>query len=316
MSRALCARRVLRRRRTAGPLPRRTLMSERPARHRPQHLIKMRKTIKSAATIEGIGLHKGKPARVTFLPAEGATGFRFVSALFKEPLPARLDKVAGTARGTNISDGKHTIYTVEHLLSAAAGLGLDDLDIEIDGEEPPAADGSALAFATALLKAGVQEKPGQEQKSLSLAGRLEMTKGDIRYSAAPALGVSFKLTYDYPHALVGKQVIDFVLTPEEYLVRVAPARTFGFSHEIEALKAAGLALGGSLENAIVIGEKEIMAKGGLRFADEFARHKLLDLIGDLALAGLPLRNVHIEAERPGHAGNVNFAKLLLEKATK
>jgi UDP-3-O-[3-hydroxymyristoyl] N-acetylglucosamine deacetylase len=274
----------------------------------------MRKTIIDAATIEGIGLHKGKPARVTFMPAEGFTGIRFISPFFTEPLPARLDKVTGTARGTNISDGKHTIYTVEHLLSAAAGLGIDDLDIEIDGEEPPAADGSALAFATALRKAGLREKPGQEQKTLSLAGRLEMEKGPIRYCAFPAIGVSFKLTYDYPHPLVPKQVIEFVLNPDEYLVRAAPARTFGFSHEIEALKAAGLALGGSLENAVVIGEKEILAKGGLRFTDEFARHKLLDLIGDLALTGLPLRNIHIEAERPGHAANVNFAKLLLEKA--
>jgi UDP-3-O-acyl N-acetylglucosamine deacetylase len=248
------------------------------------------------------------------MPAEGATGLRFISPAFAEPLPARLEKVTGTARGTNISDGKNTIYTVEHLLSAAAGLGIDDLDIEISGEEPPAADGSALPFATALFKAGLLEKPGQERRHLSLAGKLEMAKGDIRYSAEPGRGVSFKLTYDYPHALVGKQVIEFHLTPEEYLVRVAPARTFGFSHEIETLKAAGLALGGSLENAIVIGEKEIMAKGGLRFSDEFARHKLLDLIGDLALAGLPLKDIHIEAERPGHAANVNFAKLLLEKA--
>ena len=248
------------------------------------------------------------------MPAEGATGLRFISPAFAQPIPARLDKVAGTVRGTNISDGKNTIYTVEHLLSAAAGLGLDDLDIEITGEEPPAADGSALPFAAALHKAGLLEKPGQERRSLSIPGRLEMAKGDISYSAVPALGVSFKLTYDYPHALVGKQTIQFVLNPEEYLVRVAPARTFGFTHELEALKAAGLALGGSLENAIVIGEKEIMAKGGLRFADEFARHKLLDLIGDLALTGLPLKNIHIEAERPGHAANVNFAKLLSEKA--
>jgi UDP-3-O-acyl N-acetylglucosamine deacetylase len=276
----------------------------------------MRTTTKEAATIEGIGLHKGKPSRVTFLPATGATGYRFTGPLFKEPLPARLDKVSGTVRGTNITDGAATIYTVEHLLSAAAGLGIDDLDIEITGEEPPAADGSALPFATALRKAGLKEKPEQARPELTLDGKLEMSKDDIKYCAYPSPGVSFRLTYDYPHKLVGRQTIDFVLTPEEYLVRVAPARTFGFSHELEALKKAGLALGGSLENAVVIAENEVLAKGGLRFADEFARHKLLDLIGDLALAGLPLKNIRVEAERPGHAANVNFAKLLLEKAKK
>jgi UDP-3-O-[3-hydroxymyristoyl] N-acetylglucosamine deacetylase len=275
----------------------------------------MRTTIKSPATIEGIGLHKGKAARVTFLPAAGATGYRFLSPVFKKPLPALLANVAGTVRGTNLTDGENTIYTVEHLLSAAAGLGIDDLDIELIGEEPPAADGSALPFATALFKAGLAEKPEQERKTLSLVGQLEITKGDIRYLAKPlACGVSFRLTYNYPHKLVGEQTIDFILTPEEYLTRVAPARTFGFSHELEALKKSGLALGGSLDNAIVIGGDEIMAKGGLRYADEFARHKLLDLIGDLALAGLPLKDMHIEARRPGHAANVNFAKLLLEKA--
>lgn len=276
---------------------------------------RMRTTIKSPATIEGIGLHKGKPSRVTFLPAEGPTGLRFTGPLFKKPLPALLANVAGTVRGTNITDGENTLYTVEHLLSAAAGLGIDDLDIEINGEEPPAADGSALPFATALFKAGLAEKPDQERKTLSLGGQLEIAKGDIRYLATPVpSGVFFKLTYDYPHKLVGRQTVQFFLSPEEYLTRVAPARTFGFSHELEALKKAGLALGGSLENAVVIAEDEIMAKGGLRYCDEFARHKLLDLIGDLALAGLPLKNLSIEAQRPGHAANVNFAKLLLEKA--
>ena len=275
----------------------------------------MRTTIKTEATIEGIGLHKGKPSKVTFRPAAGATGYRFLSPLFAAPLPATLDRIAGTVRGTNISDGKNTVYTVEHLLSAAAGLGLDDLDIEITGEEPPACDGSALRFAEALHKAGLQEKPDQERRPLTLAGELVMQKDQIRFLARPMKDCVFiKLTYDYPHKLVGRQTIEFMLTPEEYLVRVAPARTFGFSHELEALKQAGLGLGGSLDNAVVIAEGEIHAKGGLRFADEFARHKLLDLIGDLALAGRPLKDLYIEAERPGHAANVNFAKLLLEKA--
>jgi UDP-3-O-acyl N-acetylglucosamine deacetylase len=277
----------------------------------------MRTTIKETATIEGIGLHKGKPSKVTFRPAAGPTGYRFLGPAFAEPVPASLDRIAGTARGTNISDGKNTIYTVEHLLSAAAGLGIDDLDIEISGEEPPACDGSALQFAAALHKAGRLEKPDQQTAPLTLDGELVMQKDQIRFLARPMKDCVFiKLTYDYPHKLVGRQTVEFVMTPEEYLVRVAPARTFGFTHELEALKKAGLALGGSLENAVVIAEGEVHAKGGLRFADEFARHKLLDLIGDLALAGRPLKDIYIEAERPGHAANVNFAKLLLEKAVK
>lgn len=275
----------------------------------------MRTTIKASTTIEGIGLHKGKPSKVVFRPAAGPTGYRFLGPAFAEPVPATLDRIAGTVRGTNISDGKSTIYTVEHLLSAAAGLGLDDLDIEITGEEPPACDGSALQFATALHKAGLMEKPDQQRRPLTLTGELVMQKDQIRFLARPMKDCVFiKLTYDYPHKLVGRQTVEFMLTPEEYLVRVAPARTFGFSHELEALKKAGLALGGSLDNAVVIAENEIHAKGGLRFADEFARHKLLDLIGDLALAGRPLKDIYIEAERPGHAANVNFAKLLMEKA--
>lgn len=276
----------------------------------------MRTTIRSSVTIEGSGLHKGKPAKVVFRPAEGPTGLRFLSPLFRGPLPAVLANVAGTVRGTNLTDGRNTVYTVEHLLSAAAGLGIDDLDIELTGEEPPAGDGSALPFASALYKAGMKDKPGQERKSLALGGRLEMKNGNVSYLAQPAVkGVFFKLTYDYPHQLVGKQTLEFALSPEEYLARVAPARTFGFSHELEALKKAGLALGGSLDNAVVVTGTEILAKGGLRFKDEFVRHKLLDLIGDLALTGSPLRDVYIEAERSGHAANVNFAKLLLEKAS-
>ncbi len=275
----------------------------------------MRTTIKEAATIEGIGLHRGTPSKVTFRPAEGPTGYRFLGPAFGAPVPASLNRIAGTARGTNITDGKSTLYTVEHLLSAAAGLGIDDLDIEISGEEPPACDGSALQFATALHKAGVLEKPGQERRPLTIGGELVMQKDQVRFLARPMKGcVLIRLTYDYPHKLVGRQTVEFMMTPEEYLVRVAPARTFGFTHELEALKKAGLALGGSLDNAVVIDDDRVLAKGGLRFADEFARHKLLDLIGDLALAGRPLKDIYIEAERPGHAANVNFARLLLEKA--
>jgi len=232
-------------------------------------------------------------------------------------VPARLDLVAGTARGTNIGAGGKTIYTVEHLLSAAAGLGLDDLDIELSGEEPPAMDGSALPYAQALAAAGIEGKSGQNRSHSRLDALTEFSKGDTSYRATPGpAGITFKLVYDYPHRLVGRQALELRLTPETYLKEIAPARTFGFEHELAALKDAGLALGGSLENAIIITEETILAKNGLRFPDEFARHKLLDLIGDLALTGLCLDGILIEAHRPGHAGNVNFAKLLIKNSTE
>ena len=166
----------------------------------------------------------------------------------------------------------------------------------------------------ALLEAGPVEKPGTKRSYARLAGPVEFSKDGARYRAAPlACGASFRLIYDYPHRLVGRQEVKFCLSPEVYLREIAPARTFAFSHEIKALKTAGLALGGSLENAVLIDENKIMARNGLRFPDEFARHKMLDLIGDLSLTGLFFEGLSVEAERPGHAGNVNFAKLLMEK---
>ena len=275
----------------------------------------LRTTIKNKISLEGVGLHKGTPSKVIFLPAGAATGIRFISPLFSGPIAARLENVTGTARGTNIGDGKTTIYTVEHLLSAAAGLGIDDLDIEISGCEPPAMDGSALPYAKALLQAGLAKKPGTDRPRACLRAPVEFSKDGTRYRASPAAaGAFFRLVYEHPHRLVGRQQVEFSLSPETYLREIAPARTFAFKHEIEALKAAGLALGGSLENAVVIDDREILALNGLLFPDEFALHKLLDLIGDLSLAGLRFEGIRIEAERPGHAGNVNFAKLLLPGA--
>jgi len=271
-----------------------------------------RRTIKENVTLEGIGLHTGSPARVTFKPAAGPTGLRFTGPGFAAPVKACLEAVSGTVRGTNITDGKKVLHTVEHMLSAASALGIDDLDIEISGEEPPAADGSALPFAQALVKAGFADKPGDPDVR-RLARPVEYVNGATILRAVPAAqGLTIALTYEYPHAQVGRQTIELAINPESYLKEVAPARTFGFSHELEALKKAGLARGGSLDNAIVITETEIMAKDGLRFPDELVRHKLLDLLGDLALAGFRLEGARIEAVRPGHAANVNFARLLTD----
>ena len=267
--------------------------------------------------MSGIGLHKGRPSAVTFLPAPGPTGIRFFKPDLTGPIKASLETIATTARGTNLSDGARIIYTVEHILSACAGLGIDDLDILLDGEEPPAADGSALPFAKLLQNAGLFEKQGQARTLLKLPERVEYFSEKAVYRAAPAESPFFTVTFSHPHPLIGEQTIEFAMTPENYMREVAPARTFGFKSEIAQLKAAGLALGGSLENAVIIDDTAFLsAEGALRFPDELVRHKLLDLIGDLALTGLAFDKVRIEASFTGHKNNVNFAKMLTEKGLK
>lgn len=273
-----------------------------------------RKTIKNKTALEGVGLHKGRPSKAVFLPAPGPTGIRFLKPDLSSPVDASASNVTGTARGTSISGGGRTIYTVEHILSACAGLGIDDLDVALDGEEPPALDGSALPFAAALKAAGPAEKPGQEKAVLKLAGAVEYRSGEAYYWACRSNRPGFKLTFSNPHKFVGTQVFAIELTPEKYLSEVAPARTFGFKYEIERLRAAGLGLGGSLANAVIIDDDAVLsAEGSLRFPDEFVRHKLLDLLGDLKLTGLDFGAVSVEAVFTGHKANVNFAKLLLER---
>ena len=274
------------------------------------------------AVMAGTGLHKGKHSTITFFPAEGPTGIRFFPVsggkpAFTGPIKASLENIAATLRGTNLSDGLRMIYTVEHIMSACAGTGIDDLDIALDGEEPPAADGSALPFAQALAAAGLKEKPAQERHLLNLRESVEYAFEKTFYRAEPSDRPFFKITFAHSHPLIGAQTFEFAMTPESYMREVAPARTFGFRSEIAQLKAAGLALGGSLENAVIIDDNAFLsAEGALRFPDEFARHKLLDLIGDLALTGLGLDKIRVEAAYTGHKSNVNFAKMLVDHNAK
>ncbi len=286
----------------------------------------MRRTLSEKTEMTGVGLHKGRPSSIAFLPAAGATGIRFLPALQPGapasgktpagtgPIEASLANIAATVRGTNLSAGSGMIYTVEHILSACAGLGIDDLDIAMDGEEPPACDGSALPFAKALINAGIAEKPQQQRRPLLLDQPLEYVFEKASYKASPSDSLFFKMTFTHPHPLIGEQTVALALTPASYLAEVAPARTFGFKHEVAGLRAAGLALGGSLENSVIIDDNAFLsAEGRLRFPDELARHKLLDLIGDLALTGLALDNLRVEASYTSHKSNVNFAKMLMEK---
>jgi UDP-3-O-acyl N-acetylglucosamine deacetylase len=232
-------------------------------------------------------------------------------------IPARLDFVVTTVRGTNLGLGEARVHTVEHVLSACTGLGVDNVDVLVSAGEPPIMDGSALPFAQALLSAGLHRYPDHPQRWLHLDSEVTYVDGSARYRAVPAKGFEIKTVLIHEHPMMPKMELSLRLSPETYLSEIAPARTFCFEHEIAYLKSQGLAQGGSLENAIVIGsDKYHTTAEGLRFPDEFVRHKTLDLIGDLTLLGRPIFQMRIEAECLGHAHNVAFAKRLKEAAIR
>lgn len=276
----------------------------------------MRKTINRPISVEGTGLHKGMPVRITFIPAEISTGIRFIRTNLSEQVTinASVENVRTTERGTNIGNGKEVIYTVEHVLSACAGLDIDDLDVELNECEPPAMDGSALSFAEAVLKAGIKIKNDSGKNFLTCEKEFKAESGNAEYHVKPYNGVFVRMIYKNEHKLVGTQIAEFEWTPENYVSQIAPARTFGYMDEVEQLKAKGLALGGSLQNAVVIDKDGFLtSSGSLRFDNEFARHKLLDLLGDLKLAGMSLKNIRIEAVSTSHRTNIDFVRLLQQR---
>ncbi|MBI4052185.1 MAG: UDP-3-O-[3-hydroxymyristoyl] N-acetylglucosamine deacetylase, partial [Elusimicrobia bacterium] len=276
-------------------------------------------TILEEVALEGVGLHTGGKVHLTFRPSLANAGIRFFRTdIAGHPaIPARVEFVSTTLRGTTLELHGVKIYTVEHLLSAAAGLGVDNLDVLLDAAEPPAMDGSSLAFAQALLKAGIQELAENPKRQLRIPEETCYSSGDSSYRAIPWQRFEISVTYQYDHPLVGKQSFELVPSPEIYLSEVAGARTFCFEEEVEQIKKQGLGRGGSLENTVVIGKDKVhSSSGGLRFPNEPVRHKVLDMMGDLALMSRCLNTVRIEAIRPGHLHNIQFAKILSHAARK
>ncbi len=276
-------------------------------------------TIKTEIELEGVGLHTGNKSKITFRPAPANTGIRFFrSDLPGIPMiPARLGFVVTTVRGTNLGLGDAKVHTVEHVLSACTGLGIDNLDILTTANEPPIMDGSALPFVEALLRAGLVELDAPK-RWLHLPHEVTyQAKDGAKYRAVPSDKFEVVATLIHDHPMMPKMSLSMSVDRDSYLAEVARARTFCFEHEVAYLKSQGLAQGGSLENAIVVGKDQFHTNDeGLRYSDEFVRHKMLDLIGDLTLIGRPLFKMRIEAERLGHAHNVEFAKLLDEAARK
>jgi UDP-3-O-acyl N-acetylglucosamine deacetylase len=276
-------------------------------------------TIKNEISLEGIGLHTGSKSRLTFRPAPANTGIRFFRTdLPGSPMiPARLNFVVATVRGTNLGLGEAKVHTVEHVLSACTGVGIDNVDILVTANEPPIMDGSSLPFVEALLKAGMHYFPDAPKRWLQLPGEVVYRDGVAKYRAIPAENFEIKATLIHDHPMMPKMTLEMKVDTGNYMDAVARARTFCFEHEVAFLKSQGLAQGGSLDNAIVIGQDKFHTnEGGLRYPDEFVRHKTLDLIGDLTLIGRPLFKMRIEAECIGHAHNIEFAKRLRDAALK
>lgn len=264
----------------------------------------MQKTIKKDIVIKGIGLHSGVDATMILRPAPADYGVVFVRADLDgdNVIPALYDRVADTRLCTVIAnaDGA-SVGTIEHIMSALRGCGVDNVRIEIDGPEVPIMDGSADPFVALIDETGltVQAMP---RRAIQILKTVEVRDGDKMVRISPANGFVFGGAIEYDHPLIGTQSYDMTLVNGNYRHDIATARTFGFKREVDMMRNAGLALGGSLDNAIVLTDESVMNADGLRFADEFIRHKLLDAIGDLYLAGGPILGAY-DGFKGGHDMN-------------
>lgn len=273
-------------------------------------------TVAGPGEMTGVGLHTGQPVRLRLLPAEVKSGIRFRRTDLPErtEIPALVGNVVDVDRGTTLGAEGAKVHTIEHLLSALAGARIDNVVVELDAAEPPAGDGSARPFLDVIRGAGVVEQDAPA-RVIELGGSVTVTDGQSRYVASPADLFEVSATIRFDHPLIGRQFASAEVEPESYAREIAGARTFGFVNEIESLRARGLAQGGSVENAVVLTEDGLYEGVDLRYADEFARHKVLDIVGDLALLGARLK-AHVVAQRPSHRGNVALAREILAEAEK
>lgn len=270
------------------------------------------KTIGRTISISGVGLHTGRKATITLRPAQENTGYLFVSRDADPPVEilATFDRVVDTILATTIGRDGFKISTVEHLIAAFRGMDLDNVIVEVDGGEVPIMDGSAAPFVYMIRKAGIVEQE-RLRKYIIVNKTVSFEEGDKFIKISPFQGFQIDFTIDFPHPAIGRQSLSFNFSPENFEKEIARARTFGFYKEVEFLKKKGLALGGSLENAVVVGNDGVINQEGLRMVDEFVRHKILDLIGDIALLGYPVLG-KIEAYKSGHDLNNKLCKELFE----
>jgi UDP-3-O-[3-hydroxymyristoyl] N-acetylglucosamine deacetylase len=273
--------------------------------------MKKRRTLASEWVIEGVGLHSGAPVRLRLRPAPPHSGIVFVRAdIGALRIPALIENAGPSFYATVLKKDGATVSTIEHLMAALYAMQVDDLDIELDAAEAPILDGSAKPFVEGILAAGFKEHDAVREY-LHITKPVTVTHEDKRISVHPCS--EYRVTYaiDFDHPALGYQELTASLwRADQFAEKLAPARTFTFEHEIAALRERGLAQGGSLDNAVVIGKAGIL-NPTLRFADEFVRHKMLDLTGDLSLLGRPLRG-HVIAYRAGHDLHARLARAIAD----
>jgi UDP-3-O-[3-hydroxymyristoyl] N-acetylglucosamine deacetylase len=268
------------------------------------------RSIRRQISVAGIGLHSGNKVNLTLKPAPADFGIRFRRTdLGDHEVPATVNNLAGIQLATGLARNSVSVETVEHLLAALVSVGVDNVIVELNSPEVPIMDGSAAPFIYLIHEAGVKTLPAR-RKYLKIVRPIAISRGDKRIALYPS--DHFKVTYSisYDHPLLRHQSRTLRITEESFAEEVAPARTFTFLKDVEMLRQNGLALGGSLENAIVLGETGVL--NALRFDDEFVRHKILDAVGDLALVGYPVIG-HLVAHRAGHALHTEFAAKILEE---
>jgi UDP-3-O-[3-hydroxymyristoyl] N-acetylglucosamine deacetylase len=260
------------------------------------------RTIAEKISCTGIGLHSGEPVHLTLTPARAGSGIVFSRVDLAHPveIPACPRSVTSTQYATTLGLGDATVGTVEHLLAAVYALGIDNLRVEVDGPEVPVMDGSAASFVFLLRAAGAYEQP-EERPRLRVRRPVEIREGERAIRIEPARELRISYAVDYAHPAIGRQVIaELPVDAATFEREICRARTFGFLHEVETLWRLGLARGGSLDNTVVLDEERVLNRDGLRWKDEFVRHKVLDLLGDLALLGMAVEG-HVHVERGGHA---------------
>ena len=276
--------------------------------------MRKQQTLAERVSCTGTGLHSGAPVRLELSPAREGTGIVFVRTdhVHAVEIPARPSGVTSTRLATTLGSGDASVATVEHLLAALYGLAIDNVRISVDGPELPVMDGSAASFVYLIRNAGVRVQR-EPRAVLRVLEPIEVDEGARRIRIEPARGLRISYAVDFAHPAIGRQELRFdSLDARRFETEISSARTFGFLQDVRALWGAGLAQGGSLHNTVLLDEASVMNPDGLRWPDEFVRHKVLDLLGDLALLGVSIDG-HVKVECGGHALHHRLVAALLER---